>query len=378
MRIHAAPQPSAYPIDMDTKPHTLLSLAILITLLGWITPTYAQLVPERLYYGVGQRVTIRIQAPDDFLGELTIRVYDPATDEWTHEVPAAAGRVDLTSLLPHLWEEKPLTVTYAQLELNGTPTGAPLVLQPLVTPNRAKLVDAATMNLTEDPRGQVIFEDDRLASLKALGRSDTELREVEFSGLRVYVDQEVVMKTSMGDIVYRMRPDAAPNTAFNFLHLTDGGFYTNVIFHRVVAKLPNGNPFVIQVGDLSGSGSGGPGYMIDLEKSTLPHNFGVLSMARGSDPDTNGSQVFVALSREGTNFLDGRYTAFAEAVEGARVIQDIASVPVGIEDRPLDPPMILSSETRPAPPIQDRLPALSTIETQPIPTPEQTPSEPDR
>lgn len=363
---------------MDTKAHSLFSLAILITLIGWITPVNAQLVPERLYYGVGQRVTIRIEAPDDFLGELTIRVYDPATDEWTHEVPAATGRVDLTSLLPHLWEEKPLTVTYAQLELNGTPTGAPLVLQPLVTPNRAKLVDAETMNLTEDPRGQVIFEDDRLASLKALGRSETDLRDVQFSGLRVYVDKEVVMKTSMGDIVYRMRPDAAPNTAFNFLHLTEGGFYTNIIFHRVVAKLPNGNPFVIQVGDLSGSGSGGPGYMIDLEKSTLPHNFGVLSMARDSDPDTNGSQVFVALSRIGTSFLDGRYTAFAEAVEGARVIQEIAAVPVGIEDRPLDPPMILSSSTRPAPPIQNRLPALSTIETQPNPATEQTPSEPDR
>ncbi|MBO6513474.1 MAG: peptidylprolyl isomerase, partial [Phycisphaerales bacterium] len=69
------------------------------------------------------------------------------------------------------------------------------------------------------------------------------------------------MKTSMGDIIYRMRPDAAPNTVFNFLHLTEGGFYTNVIFHRIVAKLPNGNPFVIQVGDLSGTGMGGPGYM---------------------------------------------------------------------------------------------------------------------
>ena len=102
--------------------------------------------------------------------------------------------------------------------------------------------------------------------------------------------------------------------------------------------------------------------MIDLEKSTLKHNFGVLSMARGSDPDTNGSQIFVALSREGTSFLDGRYTAFAEAVEGATVIREIAAVPVGPEDRPLDPPMLLSCETRDAPPIQDRLPALSTTQ----------------
>lgn len=333
----------------------------------------AQLIPERLYFGIGQRVPVKIQTPDGFAGEITIRLYDPATKEWTHSVAAAAGRVDLTSLLPHLWQDKPKTVSYAQLELDGVPTGAPLVIQPLVTPNRAKLVEAATMELTEDPRGEVVFEDDRLVALKSLGKSETDLREIAFSGFRIYVDQEVVMKTSMGDIVFRMRPDTAPNTAYNFMHLTEGGFYTNIIFHRIVAALPNGNPFVIQVGDLSGTGSGGPGYMIDLEDSSLQHNFGVLSMARDSDPDTNGSQVFVALSRAGTDFLDGRYTAFAEAVQGATVIREIAAVPVGPEDRPLDPPMLLSCQTRDAPPIQDRLPALSSTQAA---TPVQT--EPDR
>jgi len=361
----------------NTSHRPLLSfITLAFILVGFASITNAQLAPERLYYGVGQRVPIRIQVPDGFAGEVTIRLYDPATKEWTHEAPAASGRVDLTSLLPHLWETKPHTVSYAQLELDGIPTGAPLVIQPLVTPNRAVIVDAATMDISEDPRGQVIFEDERLVSLKALGKRETDFREIEFSGFRIYVDQEVVMKTSMGDIVYRMRPDAAPNTAFNFLHLTEGGFYTNIIFHRIVAARADGTPFVIQVGDLSGSGSGGPGYMIDLEDSSLPHDFGVLSMARDSDPDTNGSQVFVALSREGTSFLDGRYTAFAEAVGGASVIQEIAAVPVGNEDRPLDPPMLQSCTTRDAPPIQERLPALSTIEQQvPVQT---TPGEPDR
>jgi len=361
---------------MQNPQTTLRFLVLLITFFGLVQAAFAQLTPERLYFGVGQRVPIQIEVPDGFLGEVTIRLYDPATDEWTHKVAAAAGRVDLTSLLPHLWESKPHNVTYAQLELDGVPTGAPLILQPLVTPNRAKVVDPATMELSEDPRGPVFFEDDRLKSLKALGKRETDLREIQFSGLRIYVDQEVVMNTSMGEIVYRMRPDAAPNTAYNFLHLTQGGFYTNIIFHRIVAKLPNGNPFVIQVGDLSGTGSGGPGYMIDLERSTLPHDFGVLSMARDADPDTNGSQVFVALSRDGTSFLDGRYTAFAEAVEGASVIQEIAAVPVGPEDRPLDPPMLLNCTARDAPPIQDRLPALSTIEQQVPPQPVNT--DPDR
>jgi len=339
-------------------------LALLVIILGTIHSAHAQLTPERLYFGIGQRVPIKIQVPDDFLGEITIRVYDPLTKEWIHQAPAAAGRVDLTSLLPYLWEDKPTTVTYAQLELDGVPTGAPLVLQPLVTPNRALIVDAATMDISEDPRGKVIFEDDRLKSLKALGKAESDLRQVTFSGLRIYIDQEIVMTTTKGDIVYRLRPDAAPNTAYNFLHLVAGGFYTNIIFHRIVATLPNGHPFVIQVGDLSGTGSGGPGYMIDLEKSTLPHDFGVLSMARDSDPDTNGSQVFVCLSKQGTSFLDSRYTAFAEAIDGARTITDIAAVPVGPQDRPFDPPMLLNCTTRDAPPIQDRHPPLSIIEHQ--------------
>ena len=117
--------------------------------------------------------------------------------------------------------------------------------------------------------------------------------------------------------------------------------------------------------------------MIDLEDSSLPHDFGVLSMARDSDPDTNGSQVFVALSREGTAFLDGRYTAFAEAVQGAQVIREIAATPVGPEDRPMDPPMLLSCTTRDAQPIQDRLPALSTLEQSPT-AQQPDPNEPDR
>ncbi len=94
--------------------------------------------------------------------------------------------------------------------------------------------------------------------------------------------------------------------------------------------------------------------MVDLEKSDLPHNFGVLSMARAGDPNTNGSQVFVCLSRDGTEFLDGRYTAFAQAVSGAEAIRKIAMVPVDANDRPLDPPMILRTYTRDAPSLSDR------------------------
>lgn len=321
----------------------------------------AQLVPERLYYGVGQRVPVLVQTPDDFAGEITIELIDPSDPQWTRRAPAASGRVDLTSLLPVLWEERPRRVLYAQLVLAGEQVGPPLVIQPIITPERGHVVDASTLEPTDDPRGAVMFDDKLTESRRALGKTATD-REVTYSGLRVYADKEVIMSTTEGDIVFRMRPDHAPNTAFNFLHLVEGGFYTNVIFHRVVAALPTGEPFVIQVGDLSGTGSGGPGYMIDLENSDLPHDFGVLSMARDADPDTNGSQIFVALSREGTAFLDGRYTAFAEAISGADAIRAIASVPVNPDDRPLDPPMLLTCTLRDAPPFARRQDALSRAE----------------
>src|SRR5262249_45879024 len=128
----------------------------------------------------------------------------------------------------------------------------------------------------------------------------------------------VVLETSLGGVEFRMRPDEAPNTVWNFLALCRGGFYTDVQFHRVKAISPhNGAPFVVQSGDpifghaSQGVGWGGPGYLVNLEQSHLAHDFGVLSMARLEDqPNSAGSQFFICLSREGTVQLDGRFAAF--------------------------------------------------------------------
>lgn len=330
--------------------------------LGWASgAAWSQIVPERLYYGVDQRVPVRVEAPEGFAGELTIRLHDLATGAVVAECAAAAGRADLGGLFPALWADKSDRVVLAQLYADGEPLGAPVVVQPMVTPNIAALSDPVTMQPSMDPRAAVAFEDERLPVLKRAGLAESAQREVTYSGLRLYVDKEVVVETTEGEMVFRMRPDQARNTAFNFLGLVEGGFYTDVIVHRVVAALKDGRPFVIQFGDLSGTGSGDAGYAVDLEKSGLAHDFGVLSMARSADPNTNCSQVFVCLSREGTSFLDGRYTSFAEAVEGADVIRAIARVEVGEGDRPLDPPVIVRAYTRDAPPVGKRPAALSEL-----------------
>lgn len=350
-------------LNHRTNQHPINLLAFWVSVvLFTISPTlHAQLIPDRLYNGIGQRIVMNVNAPEDFPGELTIKLHDPKTLEVLHSAPAAKGRIDLTGLFPAIWSDKSEKVMLAQLYLDDRATGSPVVLQPLVTPNRAKNLDPNSMKLSEDATTAiVVFEDDRLASQFAKKEVDSLDREKAFSGLRVYIDKEAVVETTHGEIVFRLRPDAAPNTAYNFMHLIEGGFYTNIIFHRIVATLSDGRPFVIQVGDPSGTGSGGPGYMVDLEKSDLLHDFGVLSMARSFDTDTNGSQIFVCLSREGTDFLDGRYTAFAQAISGAQVIRDISKVQVDEDDRPIDPPMILKAYLRDAPAITDRVGPISS------------------
>jgi peptidyl-prolyl cis-trans isomerase B (cyclophilin B) len=89
--------------------------------------------------------------------------------------------------------------------------------------------------------------------------------------------------------------------------------------------------------------------MIDLENSDLPHDFGVISMARTADPNTNGSQIFLCLSRARTAMLDGKYVAFGVTVRGADALRELGAVPVQ-GDRPVDPPMLKSARLVDAPP----------------------------
>ncbi len=128
-------------------------------------------------------------------------------------------------------------------------------------------------------------------------------------------------------------PEAAPNTVNNFLSLVKKGFYDGLIFHRVIAG------FMIQGGDPTGTGAGGPGYHIRGEfaangiPNPLSHTRGVLSMARTSVLDSAGSQFFIM--HEDGEFLDGQYAAFGKVTEGIETVDEIASVQTGRQDRPL-------------------------------------------
>ena len=134
-------------------------------------------------------------------------------------------------------------------------------------------------------------------------------------------------------------PDKAPNTVHNFLSLVRSGFYDGLTFHRVIEG------FMIQGGDPAGNGTGGPGYTIRGEfrmngfaQNDVKHARGVLSMARSMLPDSAGSQFFVM--HENASHLDGQYAAFGKVIEGMEVVDEIASVPTDMRDRPLTPQVI--------------------------------------
>lgn len=355
----------------------------------------------RLYHGIEQPIMLDVRAPESF-ETASLVLLDADGTVLLMPAPVRPGRVDLAEAMPDIWRLR--RASFLQLLIDDEPLGTPLVVEPLlsrmiplteeaINPNGIRYTRIVGWHDEHHPpmpgseaggddgtSGAVIMpspsHDDPISrAIAPRERTDDRL----ISGLRIYTERDVIMHTTLGDIHLTMRPDAAPNTAWNFLTLCSGGFYDGVIFHRVVALTADGDPFVIQGGDPTGAGSGGPGYWLPLEPSDLQHDFGVISMARDVPPDSAGSQFFICLSREGTARLDGNYCSFGYAVEGAETILAIAGVQIEIggnsPDRPVDPPVILATELVASPP---RAPARGRPDTRvSIPEPEE-PKKPER
>jgi len=138
-----------------------------------------------------------------------------------------------------------------------------------------------------------------------------------------------ILETSEGNIKIELRRDKAPHTVDNFTDLARSGFYKNMLWHRVVKG------FVIQTGDPTGTGTGGAGRQIDDEISDLNFTAGVVGMAN-SGPNTNDSQFFITTADAGKD-LNGKYTSFAQVVEGMDVVKKIAEVEVDENEKPIVP-----------------------------------------
>ncbi|RYG48812.1 hypothetical protein EON79_03305 [bacterium] len=240
----------------------------------------AQVEPTKLYQGVDRDFEVRVKVPREGKAEL---VWGRPDGSKIAEIAVSRGKVELSRAIPEFWNKKLSTVTYLQLQVDGKGVGAPLVLQPMNNPTISRLAaDGKTVEFVPD-------------------------EDQAFAGYRVYAAKNLLLETSFGPMEFRLRPDCAPNTAFNIMEFVKGGLYDETIWHRVVAKRPDGTAFVIQGGDPAGSGSGGPGFAYALEKSPLPN----------------------------------------------------AAVPVGKEDRPNDPPKIFRAKLVPAAPWGEEKPPLA-------------------
>jgi len=154
----------------------------------------------------------------------------------------------------------------------------------------------------------------------------------------VDANEVAVIKTTEGDMVVKFWPEVAPKTVENFKTLAKKGFYNGTAFHRIIKgfMIQGGDPLTKDPGKESEFGTGGPGYTIKAEFNNRPHQRGVISMARGPDVNSAGSQFFIC-DGDAPN-LDHHYTAFGKLIKGDDVLSKIADTPVIWGGRPGEPP----------------------------------------
>src|SRR3954451_16259190 len=147
-------------------------------------------------------------------------------------------------------------------------------------------------------------------------------------GGRKAMSSTAVMHTNHGDITLELFDEDAPKTVENFKKLAGDNFYNGVIFHRVIKD------FMVQGGDPTGTGRGGPGYTFEDEFNEHKVVRGALAMANAG-PNTNGSQFFIVTSEEAP-WLDGKHTVFGHVVDGMDVVDKIEASDTDQNDKPRD------------------------------------------
>ncbi len=134
------------------------------------------------------------------------------------------------------------------------------------------------------------------------------------------------MRTSHGELTIELFDEDAPKTVENFKKLASDGFYDGITFHRIIRD------FMIQGGDPTGTGSGGPGYTFEDEFNDHKVVRGALAMANAG-PNTNGSQFFI-VTTPAAEWLDGKHTVFGQVTEGMDVVDKLEALPTDARDKP--------------------------------------------
>ena len=203
----------------------------------------------------------------------------------------------------------------------------------------AQQVQTETEKDSESLETEIVEVGEMQESAEKTEAGITETEEVveEVGKLEGNMNTIVELETNMGVMKLKLYDDKAPNTVKNFKDLVEKGFYDGTIFHRVIKD------FMIQGGDPTGTGTGGPGYKIaDEFGAGLKHDKkGILSMANAG-PNTGGSQFFITLVP--TPWLDGKHAIFGHIVEGEDVLDKIGSAPTNPGDKPKTEIKIVKAE----------------------------------
>ena len=307
--------------------------------------------PSRRYIAPDAPITIEVDASTR--PGLTVQVLDSIGERVGASIPGAPA-IDLRDAFTPA--QAPERAVFVQAFIGEEAVGSPLVLEPLRAAPACRTVRATGVR-SRGPFTKVVgwgpsvlpgCEDEAKPVVPTWIDGDP----VVTSGWRIYPERDAILDTDKGPIRIAFAPDVAPGTVWTMLQLADDGFYDGTSFHRIVPQDAQGHPFVIQGGDLHGSGNGTPGFNVALEPSSLPFDYGVVGMARADEPHSAGSQFFIALSREGTSRLDGQYCAFAYVIDGASTINRIAALPIDdpATGRPVKAPRITTVKLVPSPP----------------------------
>ncbi|MBN1543455.1 peptidylprolyl isomerase [candidate division KSB1 bacterium] len=158
-----------------------------------------------------------------------------------------------------------------------------------------------------------------------------QIEQVKSLPLEPVADNEVaVLETNLGNLVIEFFPEKAPQHTAAFKRLVQAGYYDCTTFHRLVPEfMAQGGDILTRDADPQNDGNGpGPGYRLMAEFNDIPHDRGILSMARSQDPNSAGSQFFICFSRQRTQHLDGKYTVFARVIEGEEVLEQMEKIEV--------------------------------------------------
>jgi cyclophilin family peptidyl-prolyl cis-trans isomerase len=178
---------------------------------------------------------------------------------------------------------------------------------------------------------------DYVAKFKKTEKEETKVERKTYTAapeMQIDVNKKytAAFETNMGNFEIELFTSDAPKTVNNFVVLSRDGFYDGLTFHRIIKD------FMIQGGDPSGDGTGGPGYKFEDEFNAHKLVQGTLAMAN-SGSNTNGSQFFI-VTKDKTDWLDGKHTAFGQVISGLDVVMAIDKVEVGANDKPINPVII--------------------------------------